>query len=229
MEHASIADEVDRYLRSSKRSFERGSDEYYARRALGAALQAFRRGNYGIGAVAVLRENGQAREFIGGNAMVTGSGVIDHAETRAILRIAARRKPDDHYDLPPKRIDGLFVYGTLEPCPMCASVLTNAGATRSVSTVLDGALVTDHGYKRSGGAANVVGNKANSQPRVWQQIQQGRGMQFEVLETQDDELQSLSERIFLETREQIDRLLTDRTHVGHAAVVRQTYADRVLS
>ncbi len=87
--------------------------------------------------------------------MVTGTGVIDHAETRALIA-AATSVPDDEYssnhnaDL--ERLPtGLTVYGTLEPCPMCACTLTNAGAIRSVSNADDGQLVIENGIPSSDG------------------------------------------------------------------------------
>jgi hypothetical protein len=77
--------------------FTRGSGEYYARKCLEAALTAYRSKNYGIGAVAVVYEAETAREWSAGNCMVSGSGVIDHAETRALLRIAKGEVPDATY------------------------------------------------------------------------------------------------------------------------------------
>jgi hypothetical protein len=77
-----IVDEVSEYLERSRDRFTRGSDEYYARKCLEAALTAYRSKNYGIGAVAVVYEAETAREWSAGNCMVSGSGVIDHAETR---------------------------------------------------------------------------------------------------------------------------------------------------
>jgi tRNA(Arg) A34 adenosine deaminase TadA len=221
-----IVGEVLEYLERSRDKFTRGSDEYYARKCLEAALTAYRSKNYGIGAVAVVYEEKTAREWSAGNCMVSGSGVIDHAETRALLRIANGDGPDDEYQLESAPPHGLSVFGTLEPCPMCACVMTNAGATRSVSTVEDGTLIEKSGFFLSDGAANVLGDKSKTQPAIWQSIQQGRALKFEQLSTTDAELQSLSRRIFEETRTTIDKDLSDRTHVGHADAVRNFYRAR---
>jgi tRNA(Arg) A34 adenosine deaminase TadA len=221
-----IVDEVSEYLERSRDRFTRGSDEYYARKCLEAALTAYRSKNYGIGALAVVYEAKTAREWSAGNCMVSGSGVIDHAETRALLRIANAEPPDATYPLESAPPHGLSVFGTLEPCPMCACVMTNAGATRSVSTVEDGHLIEKSGFRLSDGAANVLGHKSKTQPAIWQSIQQGRPLKFELLRTADAELQSLSRRIFEETRKTIDKDLSDRTHLGHADAVRNLYRAR---
>jgi tRNA(Arg) A34 adenosine deaminase TadA len=221
-----IVDEVSEYLEGSVDKFARGSDEYYARKCLEAALTAYRSKNYGIGAVAVVYEHNTAREWSAGNCMVSGTGVVDHAETRALLRIANEEDPDATYQLESAPPHGLSVFGTLEPCPMCTCVMTNAGATRSLSTVEDGRLVQTSGFFQSDGAANVLGNKRKTQPAIWQTIQQARALTFELLSTTDTELQSLSRRIFEETRTTIDKNLSDRTHLGHATAIRHLYRAR---
>lgn len=228
MSEPSVVGEVSTYLQESRDRYLQGSDEYFARKCLEAALEAYRTRNYGIGAVAVVYENGRAREFVAGNRMVSGSGVIDHAETRAILRIlGGEDQPDAEYKLDSPNRHGLWVFGTLEPCPMCACVMTNAGATRSVSTIEDGHLIDDAGFQVSDGAANVLGDKSRTQPAIWRAIQQGRGLRFELLTTTDAQLQMLSRRIFEETRVDIDHHLTDRTHVGHSSAVRESYRTRL--
>ena len=213
-------------MERSRNKFARGSDEYYARKCLEAALAAYHLKNYGIGALAVVHEGMTAREGTAGNRMVSGSGVVDHAETRALLRIANGEAADTEYQLESAPPHGLSVFGTLEPCPMCACVMTNAGATRSVSTVEDAHLVENSGFFLSDGAANVLGDKSKTQPAIWQSIQQGRGLRFELLSTADAELQALSRRIFEETRSTIDQHLSDRTHLGHAIAVRDLYRAR---
>jgi len=211
----SIVSRVKAYLFATEEKYFPGQDEYYARLALEQAVMAYEEGNYGIGAVAVVVTDERVREFRARNAMVTGLGVVDHAETRALLRMRGGRRPDISY---PRHVsaqtsnlpEGISVYGTLEPCPMCTVTLTNVGAKRSISTVLDGQLVyTDDGHRISDGAADTIGEKGKSQPQVWQNIQKDHKLTFTLLETQDADLRELSNLIFLETREEIDEKLGD--------------------
>jgi tRNA(Arg) A34 adenosine deaminase TadA len=210
-----IASRVTAYLLETEDKYFPGQDEYYARLALAQAVKAYEEGNYGIGAVAVVVRNDRVREFRARNAMVTGLGVVDHAETRALLRMKGGKRPDVSYprrvsELTAKLPEGVSMYGTLEPCPMCAVTLTNVGASRSISTVLDGHLAeTDDGFRVSDGAAASIGEKAKLQPRVWQEIQRKQGLEFALLDTFDKDLRELSSLIFLETREEIDQRLAD--------------------
>ena len=229
MPEPDIIGDVVRYLDASRDVYSRGSLEYFARICLDVALTAYREENYGIGAVAVHFEAGRVREYRGGNRMVTDSGIIDHAETRALLRITRNETPDADYSYDFGPSHGLWVFGTLEPCPMCACVMTNAGATRSISTIEDGRLHDEGGYRVSDGAANVLGDKFNTQPAIWRSIQRGRGLEFNILPTADAQLQSLSRRIFEETRVETDQRLTDRTHIGHASAVQESYRQRFLN
>lgn len=211
----SIAEKVGRYPQDSRGRYEPGEDEYYARAALQEALEAYGEGNYGIGAVALVVEDDQILEYRARNAMITGRGVVDHAETRALIAIrsgdpAEFRYPRDLNEQTLALPKGLSVYGTLEPCPMCACTLTNVGAIRSISTSLDGKLRTKNGYRRSDGAANVIGNKSQVQPLIWQNIQQGLKLKFVLLKTKDERLAELSLQVFLETREEIDKKLANR-------------------
>jgi tRNA(Arg) A34 adenosine deaminase TadA len=82
-----ITERVRSYLAVTERKYFPGQDEYYARVALAQALRAFEEGNYGIGAVAIVVSDDHVQEFCERNAMITGVGVVDHAETRALLRI----------------------------------------------------------------------------------------------------------------------------------------------
>ena len=93
---------------------------------------------------------------------------------------------------------------------MCACTLTSAGAKLSVSTVLDGNLVEENGFRVSDGAANAIGDKGHIQPRVWRWIQGETGLTFILLETDDEQLVELSRRIFEETREFVDSALAQR-------------------
>jgi tRNA(Arg) A34 adenosine deaminase TadA len=204
--------ETAKYLDRTRDTYRRGQDTYYARLALEQALLAAREGNYGIGAVAVFANATTTREYRARSAMVTGAGIVDHAETRALLAATTTAVPDDEYPADPntrlgKLREGLSVYGTLEPCPMCACALTNAGAVRSISNADDGQMVSENGLHTSDGAASVLGRKYALQPRVWREIQQQLGLKFERLSTNDQELTSLSWRLFAASRDSIDSWL----------------------
>lgn len=205
--------EIEGYLTRTESKYSVGQDVYYCRLALEQALKASIENNYGIGAVAIVAQGGRVREYHDRSKMFNGGdGIIDHAETRAL--IASRtRAPDAEYDLSsveagdlPK--DGLWVFGTLEPCPMCTCALTNAGARRSISLALDGKF-GDDANPVSDGAAMVIGKKWNLQPAVWRNIQNDLGLKFELLdETIDPDLSRLAWDIFAVSREDLDNRLS---------------------
>jgi len=226
----SIASEVRSYLAATVDRFAPGSDEHFARLSLQLALTAFEGGNYGIGAVAVLRKGGSLDVHFGQNKMVSGTGLVDHAETRALLHLAGTADPDEVIPAPANyslASGHIAVFGTLEPCPMCASVMTNAGVTRSVSTVVDGQLVRQGEFMVSDGAANVLDEKHLIQPMVWRAIQQNRGLRFQDLASDDTQLHDLSLRVFTDTRQQIDQALASRNPVGAYDGMREVYANRL--
>lgn len=218
-----IVADVRDYLDRTAAAFRPGSDQFYARIALCVALNAYRKGNFGIGAVAVIRVGNRAELFYGENGMGQPNAVIDHAETRAVLRVAAGAAADETIALParagptgpgdPDAFD-VAVHGTIEPCPMCACVLTNAGVRRSVSTCRDGAVQRDGDYLASSGAANVLGEKYRIQPRVWRDIQRARGLRFELLAPVDAEIHDLSWNLMARTRDELDRALAARPPIG---------------
>jgi tRNA(Arg) A34 adenosine deaminase TadA len=228
-----IESKVEKYLAESQSKFIQGSDEFFARLALKAALSAFQAGNYGIGAVAVVRLRDEVRWYEGQNAMVTSpAGLIDHAETRALLKVAADEKPDGRFlvddaisvgDYKPE----IDVFGTLEPCPLCTTTITHAGVQRSVSTCADGCLQHHDGYSFSDGAANVLGEKYPVQPLIWRNIQTGVKLRFERLSTLDESLHALSWNIFGDTREKIDKYLQTKPGLIDRSATRQAYQQRV--
>ncbi|OHV02518.1 nucleoside deaminase [Mycobacterium talmoniae] len=209
-----IAARVQDYLDRTRHTFPPGCDRYFARIALEVALRAYHGGNFGIGAVAVVRSGRRADLFYGENAMAQPGAVIEHAETQAVLKVAAGDAPDHTITPPEPSPAAVTVYGTVEPCPMCACVLTNAGVQRSVSTCLDGELERDGDFLTSGGGANVLGDKYPTQPRVWRDIQRARGLRFELLAPDEPELWELSWKILAETRDEIDELLATRPGIG---------------
>ncbi len=98
-----------------------GRDRFFMERALRLAAAAGRRGEVPIGAVAV-----RAGEVIavGSNQVERRQDAAAHAEMLA-LRRASRR-------LHSWRLEGVTVYSTLEPCPMCAGALLLSRVERVV-------------------------------------------------------------------------------------------------
>ena len=96
-------------------------DEDFMRRALRLASSVARRGEVPVGAIAV--QNGEVIAAAG-NAMERRGDATAHAEM-LVLRAAARRTGS-------WRLNGVSVYCTLEPCPMCAGAMVQARIARCV-------------------------------------------------------------------------------------------------
>jgi tRNA(adenine34) deaminase len=91
------------------------------RRALDVARAAGRRGEVPVGAVAV--RNG-AVIAAAGNTMERRGDATAHAEMLVLRRVARL--------VGGWRLDGVTVYATLEPCPMCAGAMVQARIARCV-------------------------------------------------------------------------------------------------
>ena len=211
---------IEEYLEQTIDRYEVGAPEYYGRLALEQALIAHQEGNYGIGAVAVAVGKENISEYRERNAMFTGLGVVDHAETRALLAVRQGKNADlvyprDKNEHTAKLPEGLSIYGTLEPCMMCDAAMINAGASKSISTVQDGELIEDGYFLRSDGGATVLGEKHHARPVVWGYIQEAIGLEYSLLETQDKELKGLSLAIFGDYREAVDLRLAERGKAGN--------------
>jgi tRNA(adenine34) deaminase len=87
-------------------------DEYYMKRALAEAEQAFAEGEIPVGAVMVCRNQIISRAH---NLTETLNDVTAHAEMQAITAAANM--------LGGKYLTGCTLYVTLEPCVMCAGAL----------------------------------------------------------------------------------------------------------
>jgi tRNA(adenine34) deaminase len=96
------------------------------RRALQVARAAGARGEVPVGAVAV--RNGRVLASAG-NAMERRGDATAHAEM-LVLRRAARIVGG-------WRLDGVSVYATLEPCPMCAGAMVQARIASCVYAAAD--------------------------------------------------------------------------------------------
>jgi len=87
-------------------------DEYFMKRALTEAKQAFAEGEIPVGAVVVCRNQIISRAH---NLTETLNDVTAHAEMQAITAAAIM--------LGGKYLSGCTLYVTLEPCSMCAGAL----------------------------------------------------------------------------------------------------------
>lgn len=87
-------------------------DEYFMKRALAEAEQAFREGEIPVGAVVVCQDKIIARAY---NQTEALSDVTAHAEMLAITSATSW--------LGGKYLTGCTLYVTLEPCVMCAGAL----------------------------------------------------------------------------------------------------------
>ncbi len=96
-------------------------DEYFMKRALAEAEQAFREGEIPVGAVVVCQQKIIARAY---NQTETLSDVTAHAEMLAITSASGW--------LGGKYLTGCTLYVTLEPCVMCAGALGWAQIERIV-------------------------------------------------------------------------------------------------
>ena len=96
-------------------------DEMYMQRALDEARQAFDEGEIPIGAVVVCRDRIIARTH---NLTETLCDVTAHAEMQAITAAANT--------LGGKYLTDCTLYGTVEPCPMCAGAIGWAQIPRIV-------------------------------------------------------------------------------------------------
>jgi tRNA(adenine34) deaminase len=96
------------------------------RRALQAARAAGVRGEVPVGAVAV-RDG--AVIATAGNAMERRGDATAHAEMLVLRRVARI--------VGGWRLDGVTVYATLEPCPMCAGAMVQARIAACVYGALD--------------------------------------------------------------------------------------------
>jgi len=209
------------YLNLTEGRYEPGDDRFFGRLALQSAVRALFSGNYPIGAVAVVREGDIVRVYSGENSLVSGDKELEsiygpflkaltqsfgHAEMTALMRsLCEQITPDlivsawDNEKLATLP-EGLTMFGTLEPCPMCTTAMTADRRTvRSVSNAADplGAYVINEEERQA------------HQPKVQTWIQDKRGLKFEQLQG-DQELATLSSEIFHATREDLDRFLATK-------------------
>ena len=109
------------------------TDDYFMKRALAEAQQAFAEGEVPVGAVVVCQNKIIARAH---NQTETLNDVTAHAEMLAITSATNL--------LGAKYLTGCTLYVTVEPCVMCAGAL----GWSQVERVVFGAYDTKRGYQR---------------------------------------------------------------------------------
>ena len=103
------------------------TDEEYMERALELAREAASRGEIPVGALVVDKDGKIIGE--GFNRREELQSPTAHAEVLAIEQAAKTLKN--------RRLSGCTLYVTLEPCPMCAGAVMNAGLKRLVYGAFD--------------------------------------------------------------------------------------------
>lgn len=103
------------------------TDEDYMERALELAREAASRGEIPVGALVVDKDGKIIGE--GFNRREELQSPTAHAEVLAIEQAAKTLKN--------RRLSGCTLYVTLEPCPMCAGAVMNAGLKRLVYGAFD--------------------------------------------------------------------------------------------
>ena len=106
-------------------------DEYFMKRALQEAHQAFHKGEVPVGAVIVLQDKIIARAH---NLVETLNDVTAHAEMQAFTAAAD--------NLGGKYLQNCILYVTLEPCQMCAG----ASYWSQIGKIVYGASDLDRGF-----------------------------------------------------------------------------------
>jgi cytosine deaminase len=108
-------------------------DDPFVLATLREALRGARERNGGIGACLVEKATGRIVEG-GHNSQYEPYFRSDlHAEMDLLtryeerMRISRSRNPDDPTYRNPRRMQGLVLYSSLEPCPMCLTRIINAG------------------------------------------------------------------------------------------------------
>lgn len=103
------------------------TDEEYMEKALELARKAASRGEIPVGAIVVDKNGAVIGE--GFNRREELQSPTAHAEVLAIEQAAKTLKN--------RRLSGCTLYVTLEPCPMCAGAVMNAGLKRLVYGAFD--------------------------------------------------------------------------------------------
>jgi cytosine deaminase len=138
-------------------------DDPYILVTLREAMAGRREGNGGVGACLVLESTGEIVES-GHNRQYAPYFRSDlHAEMDLLNRFEDRRKAQrivNGKTENPRRVEGLVLYSSVEPCPMCLTRIINAGIRKTFYAVAD----------PPGGMCDKIG----SLPSFWKDVAKGR-------------------------------------------------------
>jgi tRNA(Arg) A34 adenosine deaminase TadA len=179
------------------------------------------RGNYAIAAALVIRINGREVTCFGENSVFSDHDPTGHAEINA-LRLFGRRaagivQHDDSVGVRDARgeADGMTLYATHEPCPMCTVAAINARPDRIVIAVEDPP------------SGSMHPDRLAALPPIWGELAQTIDIAFCQSERPQDtetylppELAQRLKSLILDNRGPLDRLLAARGVIERDAVFR---------
>jgi tRNA(adenine34) deaminase len=135
-------------------------DDSFVLVTLREAVAAMREGSGGIGACLVREQNGAIVE-VGHNRQFMPHFRSDmHAEMDLLNRYEDKQNVKKVEGVNPRQVDGLVLYSSLEPCPMCLARILNAGLKKTYYAAADPA----------GGMVQRIANL----PPFWTDLAEGR-------------------------------------------------------
>lgn len=135
-------------------------DDPFVLVTLREAVAAMREGSGGIGACLVDERTGAVVE-VGHNRQFMPHFRSDmHAEMDLLNRYEDRKNVRKVEGVNPRQVDGLVLYSSMEPCPMCLTRILNAGLKKTYYAALD--------------PAGGMTRRISSLPPFWRDLAEGR-------------------------------------------------------
>ena len=157
--------------------------DVFAIEAIKEAINAAKKGNFGVGAILVDKETGEI-VYRGQNKVFSESRSDLHAEMDLLDIFETQNKSDSR-----KLLQKYVLYTSLESCPMCLCRIITAGVPEVYHIADD----------ENGGMVHIY----KQLPPVWQEISQGRV--FAKAECSSS-LSAIAEQVFLVTAGLDDKL-----------------------
>jgi tRNA(Arg) A34 adenosine deaminase TadA len=191
-------------------TFPHSAHDYFSRLSRVEA-QAGAAGDYAIAAALVIRCQGTELVVVGRNTLFSSRDPAGHAERNAIeaarrigaadpgqLRAVLERGETDGSvlvrDAPHTRTESIL-YATLEPCPMCAVCILNAGIDRVVIAASDPP------------SGTMLGGRLEALPELWPQLASRRSLR--VVECQSHDREDRETFLPAELRDNLTLLFAD--------------------
>jgi len=135
-------------------------DDSFVLVTLREAVAAMREGSGGIGACLVHEQSGAIVE-VGHNRQFMPHFRSDmHAEMDLLNRYEDKKNVKKVEGVDPRQVDGLVLYSSMEPCPMCLTRILNAGLKKTYYAAAD----------PTGGMVRNI----SSLPPFWRDLAEGR-------------------------------------------------------